>query len=293
MMIPEEVSTRCEEKDPQSGKDAPDPLTLYLNEIRLTPLLTKQEERHHGRRCRQGNKESRQRMILSNLRLVVKIARRYQNRGMHLSDLIEEGNLGLICAVEKFDADRGFRFSTYATWWIRQAIERAIMNQSHLVRLPVHLQKEFYSYRRAQRQIAQKGVDKISIDEIAAYTGNPVERVRQVLNWGVRSTTSSVNDDDGTDRPITDLLPDDEATDPSVLLELPDECARLESSVARLNETERRVMEHRFGLNGRKEATLEEVGELLGVSRQRISQIQITALRHLRKMYDTKHSENS
>ena len=283
MMIPEEVPTHYDHK--ASRREAPDPLSLYLKEIRLNPLLTKTEEQHHGRRCRQGDNDSRRQMILSNLRLVVKIARRYQNRGVHLSDLIEEGNLGLICAVEKFDAERGFRFSTYATWWIRQAIERAIMNQGHLVRLPVHLQKEYYSYRRAQSELTQNGLSSIGPEDIAEYTDSPIDRVRQVLNWGKRTTASTI-DDDGDERSILDLLADDgESSDPAELLEFPDECAQLESTIGKLDETERRVMEYRFGLNGRETATLEEVGELMGVSRQRVSQIQIEALCHLRQMY--------
>ena len=282
-MTPEDVHSRCDQVS--AGADTPDPLSLYLREIRLAPLLSKQEERHHGKRCRQGDAASRQRMIVSNLRLVVKIARRYQNRGVQLSDLIEEGNLGLICAVEKFDAELGFRFSTYATWWIRQSIERAIMNQGQVVRLPVHLQKELYSYRRTERELDRKGVKQVTPEDIATETGKPVERVRQVLNWGKSSTLTGYADDEGESRPILDLVAGDYDSDPAEVLELPDECEHLGQAVAMLDETERRVMEHRYGLNGHEAATLEEVGAIIGVTRQRVSQIQIAALRNLRRIY--------
>lgn len=257
---------------------------LYLKEVRLNPLLTKEEEIYHGRRCQQGNEESRQQMIVSNLRLVVKIATGYMNRGLSLADLIEEGNLGLIHAVKKFDPERGFRFSTYGTWWIRQSIERGLMNQSKTVRLPVHLQKEFNSYIRKARAISQQECSNPSEEKIAEEVDKPVERVRKIMGWGQQITTTIDTDDDDHYSQL-DYLSDDGKNDPAQSLLLGDEKGQLKDLLKKLTEKQRQVMELRFGLNGNQSMTLEKVGQLIGVTRERVRQIQIDALNQLRKMY--------
>lgn len=263
-----------------------DVTNLYLKELRVNPLLTKEEEVYHGRRCQQGIEESRQQMIVSNLRLVVKIARGYLNRGLSLADLIEEGNLGLIRAVEKFDPERGFRFSTYATWWIRQAIERGLMNQGKTVRLPVHLQKEFNSYIRKGRDLSQKGSPEDSAENIADEMDKPVERVRQIMEWGKQMTTSIyAEDDDDQHCSQLNFLSDDGKYDPAHNLEIGDEWSHIQSMLGELNEKQRQVLELRFGLNGNEPVTLEKAGHLLGLTRERVRQIQMEALKKLRGMY--------
>ena len=170
----------------QHAAAARDATQLYLQEIGYTPLLSAEEEKHFGRLARDGDPAGRKRMIESNLRLVVKIARRYLNRGLSLLDLVEEGNLGLIHAVEKFDPERGFRFSTYSTWWIRQSIERAIMNQTRTIRLPVHVVKEMNYYLRAARELSQKLDHEPTADEIAQLIDKPVDEVRYMLKLSER-----------------------------------------------------------------------------------------------------------
>jgi RNA polymerase nonessential primary-like sigma factor len=262
-----------------------DVTNLYLREVRGNPLLSKEEEVYHGRRCQQGNEESRQHMIVSNLRLVVKIARGYMNRGLSLEDLIEEGNLGLIRAVEKFDPERGFRFSTYATWWIRQNIERGIMNQCKTVRLPVHLQKEFNNYLRKARKLSQQGCANPSAEKIAEELDKPVERVRQIIEWGQQTTTSINADEDDDHIPQLAVLSDNGDADPAAALELGDEWSHFKPMLDKLTEKQRMVMELRFGLNGNKSITLGKVGEMMGITRERVRQIQMESLAQLREMY--------
>lgn len=186
-----------------------DATQIYLNEIGFSPLLTPEEEVYYGRLAQKGDPAGRARMIESNLRLVVKIARRYLNRGLTLLDLIEEGNLGLIRAVEKFDPERGFRFSTYATWWIRQTIERALMNQTRTIRLPIHVVKELNIYLRAARELTQKLDHEATAEEIADYLDKPVESVKKMM--GLNERVSSVDYPMGgeSDKPLIETLADD------------------------------------------------------------------------------------
>jgi RNA polymerase nonessential primary-like sigma factor len=196
-----------------------DATQLYLNEIGFSPLLTAEEEVYFSRKALRGCEASRKRMIESNLRLVVKIARRYINRGLSLLDLIEEGNLGLIRAVEKFDPERGFRFSTYATWWIRQTIERAIMNQTRTIRLPIHVVKELNVYLRAARELAQKLDHEPTVEEIANLVDKPVENVERML--GLNERISSVDTPVGKDseKSMLETIPDQDTSDPASLLQ--------------------------------------------------------------------------
>ncbi len=263
-----------------------DATRLYLNEIGFSPLLSAEEEVYYARLAQKGEESARQRMIESNLRLVVKIARRYMNRGLALLDLIEEGNLGLIRAVEKFDPERGFRFSTYATWWIRQTIERAIMNQTRTIRLPIHVVKEINVYLRAARKLAQTLDHEPSAEEIATLLDKPLPEVERMLslNERVASVDSPIGHD--SDRSLLDAIPDENNPDPSELLADDDVYANLELWLQQLNEKQRDVVERRFGLHGHKICTLEEVGNEIGVTRERVRQIQMDALKRLREILE-------
>src|SRR5690606_3874975 len=227
-----------------------DATRLYLNEIGFSPLLTAEEEVHFARRALKGDEAARKRMIESNLCLVVKIARRYINRGLPLLDLIEEGNLGLIHAVEKFDPERGFRFSTYATWWIRQTMERAIMNQTRTIRLPIHVIKEINIYLRAARQLAQKLDREPTAEEIAAMLEKPIEDVKRMLGLNERIASVDVPLGRDGDRLLLDSIPDENNADPSRQLQDEDLHNVLEKWLGRLTGKQREVVERRFGLNG-------------------------------------------
>jgi len=268
---------------PDSQLDA---TRLYLSEIGFSPLLTAEEEVTLARALQAGDEASRKRMIESNLRLVVKIARRYLNRGLPLLDLIEEGNIGLIRAVEKFDPERGFRFSTYATWWIRQTIERAIMNQTRTIRLPIHVIKEINIYLRAARHLSQTLDHDPSTEEIAAELDRPVEEVKRML--GLNERTASVDEPVGRDgeRSLLDSIPDEAGIDPAQMLQDEDVRAHLDEWLSGLTEKQQAVVEQRFGLKGQEPATLEEVGNRIGVTRERVRQIQIEALRRLRRVLE-------
>jgi len=263
-----------------------DATRLYLNEIGFSPLLTAEEEVFYARGAQRGDESCRKRMIESNLRLVVKIARRYMNRGLALLDLIEEGNLGLIRAVEKFDPERGFRFSTYATWWIRQTIERAIMNQTRTIRLPIHVLKEINLYLRAARQLTQNLERDPSAEEIAQLLDKPLSEVKRMLGLNERITSVDVSIGDEEDRPLLDAIPDESNPDPSVVLQDENVHDNLEHWLDRLNDKQRQVVERRFGLHGHERSTLEEVGQEIGVTRERVRQIQMDALRRLREILE-------
>jgi RNA polymerase nonessential primary-like sigma factor len=268
------------------ASDSHDPTRLYLNEIGASPLLTAQEEVKFARLAQRGDEAARKRMIESNLRLVVKIARRYTNRGLAFLDLIEEGNLGLIRAVEKFDPERGFRFSTYATWWIRQTIERAIMNQTRTIRLPIHVIKEINTYLRAARTLAQKLDHEPTAEEIANLLHKPIEDVENMLglNERIASTDSTILNDPS--RTLLDTIADEQAGDPSDSIADEDIHVNIEECLAQLSEKQREVVERRFGLHGYSVSTLEEVGAEIGVTRERVRQIQMDALRKLKKILE-------
>lgn len=261
--------------------ELPDATTLYLREIGHSPLLSADEEKHFARLARSGDEDGRRRMIESNLRLVVKISRRYLHRGLSILDLIEEGNLGLIHAVEKFDPERGFRFSTYATWWIRQAIERAIMNQTRTIRLPIHVVKEMNLYLRAARELSQKLDHEPTPDEIADLIDKPVEDVRRMLSLNERvDSFDSLRDPQ--DRSMLEMVPDENSPDPASELQRSDLLSNLDGMLTELSEKHREVLSRRFGLRGHDTATLEEVGREVGLTRERVRQIQVEALSRLR-----------
>ncbi len=261
-----------------------DATQLYLHDIGISPLLSAEEEVHFSRLARDGVQSARQRMIESNLRLVVKIARRYANRGLSFLDLIEEGNLGLIHAVEKFDPERGFRFSTYATWWIRQTIERALMSQTRTVRLPVHIVKELNLYLRAARELSQKLDHEPSAEEIAKLLDKPIATVEHMLGLTEKVTSiDSAFGEDG-DMSLLDTLSDPQTLNPADEIQNNELSHSLEHWLELLPERQREVLMRRFGLAGFEAATLEDVGEQIGLTRERVRQIQVDALKRLREI---------
>lgn len=263
-----------------------DATRIYLNEIGSSRLLTAEEEVRLARMAQEGDNLARQNMIVSNLRLVVKIARRYLYRGLPLLDLIEEGNLGLIRAVEKFDPERGFRFSTYATWWIRQTIERAIMNQTRTVRLPIHVVKEINVYLRTSRLLSQRLDHEPSAEEVAALLDRPISEVKRLLglNEHIASVDSPLGKD--ADKSLVDLLQDEDADDPTDLIQDREVQVNLDHWLTKLTDKQREVLERRFGIHGFENSTLEKVAEELGVTRERVRQIQMDALRRLRDILE-------
>ncbi len=271
-----------EREDPEFIKSL-DATQLYLNEIGFSPLLTPEEEVYFSRLALKGDEAGRKRMIESNLRLVVKIARRYVNRGLSLLDLIEEGNLGLIRAVEKFDPERGFRFSTYATWWIRQTIERAIMNQTRTIRLPIHVVKELNIYLRAARELTQKLDHEPTAEEIAHMLDKPVEDVKRMLGLNERVTSVDTPLGPDSDKSLLDTIPDDRVADPAQILQDEDLCRHIDEWLAQLSHKQREVVARRFGLRGCEMSTLEEVGREIGLTRERVRQIQVESLKRLRE----------
>ncbi|GMR20304.1 MAG: RNA polymerase sigma factor RpoS [Gammaproteobacteria bacterium] len=283
---PDEKKAATASKSGKAKDAQADATRLYLKEIGFSPLLTAEEEVYFARLAQKGDEAGRKRMIESNLRLVVKIARRYMNRGLALLDLIEEGNLGLIRAVEKFDPERGFRFSTYATWWIRQTIERGIMNQTRTIRLPVHILKEINIYQRAARHLAQKLDHEPSPEEVASLLDKPISEVKRMMGLNERVTSVDAPLDSDPDRSLLDAIPDDRVVDPEALLQSEDMQVQIDVWLNELNDKQREVVERRFGLRGREISTLEEVGADIGVTRERVRQIQVEALKRLRSILE-------
>ncbi len=264
---------------------APEATELYLKEIGAAPLLTKEQEQHVGELARCGDEAARQRMIESNLRLVVKIARRYLNRGLSLLDLVEEGNLGLMHAVEKFEPARGYRFSTYATWWIRQNIERAIMSQTRTIRLPVHVVKELNVCLRAARELEQKLDHDPSVEEIATLLDKPVGQVARLLRLNERVASLDVTLST-QERQRLEMIADRSAADPEGEVVASDFSQALEELLSRLSLKHQAVLDRRFGLRGFEKSTLEAVGADIGITRERVRQLQIEGLARLRAMME-------
>ncbi len=274
-------------KTPSRRSTDADPTRMYLSEIENSPLLTAEEEVFYSRKAQKGDAAARDKMIECNLRLVVKIARRYMNRGLPLLDLIEEGNLGLIRAVEKFDPERGFRFSTYATWWIRQTIERGLMNQTRTIRLPIHVIKELNTYLRAARKLTQELKTEATAEDIAKMLNKPLEDVEKMLKLAERVTSVDTPMGGDGERPMLDIIPDENNLDPSAVLQNESVLKHLDKWLDELDDKQREVVVRRFGLRNHPRGTLEEVGRELGVTRERVRQVQMDALRRLRRILES------
>lgn len=255
---------------------------LYFREIAKHPLLSAEDELRLGRLVQKGDEGARNRMIEANLRLVVKICMRYLNNGLPLMDLVEEGNLGLIRAVEKFDPELGFRFSTYATWWIRQSVDRAIMNQNMTVRVPVHVTKRINRYRRTERELSQFYEDAVGPEMVAEALGEPVTLVRELLSLNKKAV--SIDDDTSNEGKAPLSLICDEKDQPENQLLNDEEGSLVNELLGRLEDREREVLVRRYGMYGYESSTLEEVGASIGVTRERVRQIQNNAIQHLQDL---------
>ena len=282
-------------KEPKEKSQALDPTQMYLKEIGYSPLLSAEEEVHYGRLARDGDPAARRRMIESNLRLVVKIARHYYNRGLEFSDLIEEGNLGLLRAVEKFDPERGFRFSTYATWWIRQTIERAIMNQTRTIRLPIHVLRELNTYLIAARELLKTQDHEPTQSEIAHKMNKSIDDVKDMmeLNERIVSLDLQIQNENSGGKSLVESLADKNSPDPADVLATEHLHAGLRECLHELNDKQREIISRRFGLGGYERQTLEEVGQAVGLTRERVRQIQMSALRALREIMAKKGMDGS
>ena len=299
------MSELSDELDPESAEEAgheelllPEPevlipelelledvTQLYLNEIGAKPLLTPDDELATTRLIRKGDFAARQKMIEHNLRLVVNIAKHYLNRGIPLLDLIEEGNLGLIHALEKFDPERGFRFSTYATWWIRQGIERSIMNHSRTIRLPVHVVKEINVVLRALRHIESAETRESSLERVAVLIDKPIEEVRRILSLNEHIASLDAPLDIDPNHTIAEVIADESTgANPESLLQINELGGLLEDWLCQLTERQRLIVERRYGLNGMDIATLDVIATELGLTRERVRQIQMEGLDRLRKI---------
>lgn len=262
---------------------AADAIKLYLKEIQKSKLLTAEEERELAGLIAQGDDAARDRMIESNLRLVVKIAKRYMNRGLPFLDLIEEGNMGLIKAVEKFKVSKGCRFSTYATWWVRQSIERALVNQSRTIRLPVHVADDINRLVKVSRELVQRLKRDPSDEEVAEAMGTEVAYVRRMMTLLKKTYSIEHPMGDNNDYSLIDTIEDKNLADPGSMIEDLDRFAHVLQWMDDLTDNEKEILELRFGLNDREPQTLDTIGRQFGVTRERIRQIEAKSLAKLRK----------
>lgn len=283
----QEISSSFEEKDIPVPSFSGDLLVSYISSVRRYPLLTQEDEVRLGRLVQQGDVKARNSMITSNLRLVIKVARDYRTRGVPMLDLIEEGNLGLIHAVNKFDPERGFRFSTYATWWIRQGIEHAVMNQSRLVRLPFHVIKDLNQVLKVKKQLQEKAHGQVvAVKDIAKELDIDEDKVRSMLIVAEGISISDLNvknKDSEKNVSLLDLLADEKTPTLEEQFGNTEIEKLLRSWIDSLNERQKIIVIHRFGINDNDIKTLEEIGEMLHLTRERVRQLQKTVLISLKK----------
>ncbi len=276
-----DANSNPNQKLPKTPENFRDVTQIYLNEIGYRPRLSPKEEYCIALAAKQGDEAAKIKMIEGNLRLVVKIARRYLRRGLPLADLIEEGNLGLIHAVEKFDPEKGFRFSTYATWWIRQSIERAIMNFARTIRVPVHILKNLSACYRVIRELSRKYEHYPTVEEVAIILDQPVHQIEQILLLGDK--TKSIDSSENHDHSLLETLPDESSVDPYVFFQKEKLKEDITHFLARLPQKYREVLVRRYGLLGHEVKTLEEIGDEIGLTRERVRQIQSEAIKRLRR----------
>jgi|SRR5450830_1172349 len=264
-----------------------DTTQYYLNQIGTRPLFDSKEELHFATLAKQGNFEARQKMIEHNLRLVVSIAKHYINRGVALLDMIEEGNLGLMHAIDKFEPERGFRFSTYATWWIRQSIERAIMNQARTIRLPVHMVRELNQILRAKYHLESQRRDgrDANLEDIALLVDRPVDEVQDILALSEHATSLDTPLDNDPQSSLMDMLPGDNEDGPDVRAEHHEMTVLVRDWLSKLPDKQRIVVTRRFGLDNDDPATLEALADEMGITRERVRQIQQEALIKLKRSF--------
>ncbi|HIF9411773.1 TPA: RNA polymerase sigma factor RpoS [Photobacterium damselae] len=263
-----------------------DVIQLYLKDIALKPLLTKDEEILYSRKALVGDAKSKKVMIESNLRLVVSIAKKYRGSGMQLSDMIDEGNIGLITAVEKFDPERGFRFSTYATWWIKQTIERAIHNQARTIRLPVHVSKEINTILRTHKQLMKINNSEPTHEEVADELDKSVEDISALLSYDapVMSFDQTISSEDSNSQTMASFISDDSDNGPDAQIDKNDIQKLTLTMLEGLNPRDREILCRRFGLMGYEAQTLQQVAEEVGLTRERIRQLQVSSLNKLKNV---------
>jgi RNA polymerase sigma factor (sigma-70 family) len=281
-----------EEEEHPAGYDdhSDDAIKLYLKEIQKTTLLTAQDEKNLARRISQGDMAARDRMIESNLRLVVKIAKRYMNRGLPFLDLIEEGNMGLIKAVERFKLSKECRFSTYATWWIRQSIERALVNQSRTIRLPVHVSDDINKFIKISRELIHQLNREPQIKEVAEAMGVDPAYIRRLMVLVKKTYSIEHPMGENSDYSLMDTIEDSSSVDPSILIEDLDKFTHVSEWLQTLSDNEKEILALRFGLDDREPQTLDTIGRKFGVTRERIRQIEAKSLEKLRKILEERQS---
>jgi len=261
-----------------------DLLKYYLKDVRKYPLLKAEEEKELTKMMKNGDSKARTKLIESNLRLVIKIAKKYQGQGLELIDLIEEGNLGLMKAVDKFEPDMDCRFSTYATWWIKQAIERAIINQTRVIRIPVHVSDDIKRVYRETFEFYQEFKREPDIDELAERLGMKPDYVAKLINYAKKTSSMDSPIKDEEDFSLADTVEDESVMPPDMVAENFDNIAKINKWVSKLEEKERKIIIMRYGLDGGVPQTLEVIGKVFNVTRERIRQIELKALAKLRKM---------
>jgi len=287
----EEVAPEATEPQAQTDRDS---LKLYLNEIGKTPLLKIEEEIKLAARVRKGDEAARQHMIRANLRLVVRIALDYRDFGLTLQDLISEGNIGLIKAVDRYDPTKGGKLSTYAAWWIKQSIQRALANQSKTIRLPVHAVSKISQIRKTARALSDKLGHEVTDEELAAELNMPLEKLIHLRSVAVHPASLDAPLGDSSDSSLLgDVVRDDAASSPSDSLGSKNVSADLANAISSLGEREAQIIRMRFGLDGNDEMTLEEIGKKFNVTRERIRQLEQLSIKHMRRLMETRDNQRT